>query len=269
MDLAEIRKKSQMERKTATDRGPEPPKSSAQPSKSPASKPAEVVIDLGDELPGAAVPPPPANPAPEPATIEEPLPLPELFPEAEGGFPLIRGERQRIDPLALILAGREMMGDDGPAVEETEEAAADDANFQEFLFFRIADEKYAVNIMEIKEIIKPREVTEVPRTPSFIAGVLSLRGVIIPVFDLALRLGLVRSVCAKKERIVVVKRGEGFCGILVDEVVQVLKLTDADFEPPPAVLDGIDRDFVTGIGRHDSHMLILLNIDKVLDINLC
>lgn len=260
MDLAEIRKKSQLERQTAKSRAPEPVKD---------PEPAEMVIDLGGEPPAAAVPSPPPSPSPEPAEAVEPLSLPELFPESKEGRLLEREERQRPDPLALILAGREMMSDDGPAFEESEESVADDGEFQEFLFFRIADEKYAVNIMEIKEIIKPREVTEVPRTPEFVAGILSLRGVIIPVFDLVLRLGLTRTACSKKERIVVVKRGEGFCGILVDEVVQVVKMTEANFEQPPAVLDGIDRDFVNGIGRHDSHMLILLNLDKVLDINLC
>jgi len=66
----------------------------------------------------------------------------------------------------------------------------------------------------------------------------------------------------------VVNMGEEFCGVLVDEVIQVAKLDAAAIEPPPAVLEGIDRDFVEGIGNFDGKMLILLNLKKILDMNL-
>jgi purine-binding chemotaxis protein CheW len=144
----------------------------------------------------------------------------------------------------------------------------DDTEFQELLCFRVAAEKYAVNIMEIKEIIKAREVTEVPRVPDYVTGVLSLRGIIIPVFNMHKRLGHAVVQESGKERIIVVKKGDEFCGVLVDEVIQVARLAAASIEPPPAVLEGIDRDFVNGIGRFDGQMLILLNLGKILDLNL-
>ena len=78
--------------------------------------------------------------------------------------------------------------------------------FQEFLCFRVSAETYAINIMAIKEIIKPREVTEVPRAPAFVSGVLSLRGIIIPVFNMRLRLGLPGVEKSAKERIIVLKK---------------------------------------------------------------
>ncbi|WP_243374456.1 chemotaxis protein CheW [Geotalea sp. SG265] len=174
------------------------------------------------------------------------------------------------DPLRVMLEGRTRAGRDddafiGPATGQ-EIATADS---QELLCFRVATEEYALSIMEIKEIIKPREVTEVPRVPSFVSGVLSLRGIIIPVFDMNARLGLSKEGSTGKERIIVVKSGEeGFSGILVDEVVQVVRIEDRFLEPPPAVLEGIDRDFVSGIGRFHGRMLILLNMDKILDITL-
>jgi purine-binding chemotaxis protein CheW len=123
--------------------------------------------------------------------------------------------------------------------------------------------------MEIKEIIKPREVTEVPRVPFYVSGVLSLRGIIIPVFNMHKRLGHAVVQDSGKERIIVVKKGEEFCGVMVDEVIQVVRISPATIEPPPAVLDGIDRDFIGGIGRFDDQMLILLNLEKVLDLTLC
>ena len=173
------------------------------------------------------------------------------------------------DPLALLIAGRDLSRID----EEVDENAgmmspAAGEEFQEFLCFRVSSEIYAINIMEIKEIIKPREATEIPRAPGFVSGVLSLRGIIIPIFNMRLRLGLAEGEKSGRERIIVVKRGDEFIGILVDEVTQVVRISSATIEKPPAVLDGIDRDFVSGIGRFNSQMLILLNQEKILDLSL-
>ncbi len=174
------------------------------------------------------------------------------------------------DPLGAILAGRACAGCNEEALLETlTPAEIAGAEQEELLWFRVASERYAINIMEIKEIIKPREVTEVPRVPAFVAGVLSLRGIIIPVFDMRMRLGLSSSGATGKERIIVVKKEEDFCGMLVDEVVQVVKIAASSIEQPPAVLDGIDRDFVNGIGRFNGQMLILLDLHNILDMTLC
>ncbi len=155
-----------------------------------------------------------------------------------------------------------------PIADAVAAVEASGEEFQEFLCFRVSSEIYAINIMEIKEIIKPREVTEVPRAPAFVSGVLSLRGIIIPVFNMRLRLGLTGSERSARERIIVLKKNDEFFGVLVDEVIQVVRIASATIEKPPAVLDGIDRDFVNGIGRFDGQMLILLNQEKILDLTL-
>lgn len=169
--------------------------------------------------------------------------------------------------LETILAGR-----------ETSAVAEDNANLQalaytsdeveEYLCFRVAHEGYAISIMAIKEIVKPRDVTEVPRMPAFILGVISLRGVIIPVMDMRLRLSLPLSPATGRERIIVLRMETGFCGVLVDEVIQVARIKKSGIEDPPAVLDGIDRDFVTGLGHFDNRMLIILNLGAILDIGV-
>lgn len=173
------------------------------------------------------------------------------------------------DPLAILLAGRETVCDSqGNFSDRLPMHELVGEEFKEFLCFRVASEKYAINIMDIKEIIKPRELTEVPRVPGFVSGVISLRGIIIWVFDLCKRLELVPAGMSGKERIVVVKKGEEFCGVLVDEVIQVVRIAASTIEEPPAVLDGIDRDFVDGIGRSAGGMLILLNLENILDLTL-
>ena len=179
------------------------------------------------------------------------------------------GHGTLFDPIAILMAGRASFG-----YGDELEIAADDAvdtevaDYQEFLCFRVGNEQYAINIMEIKEIIKPREITEVPRAPDFITGVLSLRGVIIPVFNMGKRLHLESVRNSSRERIIVVSKGDELCGIQVDEVLQVVRIQDGCVEQPPAVLEGIDRDFVNGIGRHSSGMLILLNLVSILDVSL-
>jgi purine-binding chemotaxis protein CheW len=174
------------------------------------------------------------------------------------------------DPVEILLAGRAAAGfGQNSSRVSPDVAEVEVSDYQELLCFRVGTEQYAINIMEIKEIIKPREITEVPRVPDFISGVLSLRGIIIPVFNMGRRLHLAPIGHSVKERIIVVNRGEELFGILVDEVLQVVKVNQEAIEQPPAVLEGIDRDFVRGIGRHGGRMLILLNLESILDVSLC
>lgn len=264
MNLADIRKKAQMEKRgESSSVPPVVPVAPATPSPVEAD---EFLALFPEEAP--------EHPAP-------PAPVPEEAPERA---PLLveRPQQQQVevasfcigdtsfDPITQILAGREgSCGDEEEILADSSLVADGETIFQEFLCFRVSDEKYAINIMQIKEIIKPREVTEVPRVPQFVSGILSLRGIIIPVFNMRRRLGLPVVQESAKERIIVIRKDEEFCGILVDEVIQVVRIAAHSIEPPPAVLDAVDRDFVNGIGRYDGMMLILLNLEKILDINVC
>jgi purine-binding chemotaxis protein CheW len=172
-------------------------------------------------------------------------------------------------PLEAILAGRSAAGCDDESIfayDVTSEIVAESC--LEFLCFRVSDEIYGINIMDIKEIIKPREVTEVPRAPDFVSGVLSLRGKIIPIIDMRVRLGLAHEEPTGKERIIVIKNNNSFSGLLVDEVIQVVQIQLDAVETAPTVLDGIDRDFISGLGRSDGRLIIILNWKNIADINL-
>lgn len=169
--------------------------------------------------------------------------------------------------LETILSGREAAAEaDHNAISQA--LSYESEEVEEYLCCRVAHEGYAISIMAIKEIVKPRDVTEVPRMPSFILGVISLRGVIIPIMDMRLRLSLPVSPVTGRERIIVLRMDTGFCGVLVDEVIQVARIKKSSIEDPPAVLDGIDRDFVTGLGHFDNRMLIILNLGTILDIGV-
>ncbi|WP_224984820.1 chemotaxis protein CheW [Geomonas agri] len=263
MNLAEIRKKAsrgEAQGSTATEAAPEqgwqaPP---AEPTPVPAETEVPVEVAAPEEFsmpePFEPVDPDPLPRASAPAWQAEQFDAPYLYQD----------ESDEFDPVAVILRGRESASFE---TEASQEEVADAASV-ELLCFRVASEEYAISIMDIKEIIKPREVTEVPRVPSFVRGILSLRGNIIPIFDMKNRLGLADGAVSERERIVVVKRQEGYAGVLVDEVVQVVRIAEGGIEPPPVVLEGIDREFVLGIGRVGDRMLILLDMGKVLDVGL-
>jgi purine-binding chemotaxis protein CheW len=175
----------------------------------------------------------------------------------------------RRSPLEAILAGRTAAGCDDESIVEYEVIPeTHDKSGLEYLCFRVSDEIYGINIMDIKEIIKQREVTEVPRAPAFVLGILSLRGTIIPIIDMRIRLDLARSGQTGKERVIVVKSKDSYSGLLVDEVIQVVRVKTDIFEAPPTVLDGINRDFISGIRRSDERMIIIVNVENIADIDL-
>ncbi len=177
--------------------------------------------------------------------------------------------RRNFDPLAVLLAGRLASAGNEESTDIIDAEVSSDSQAPcKYLCFRVAAEEYAISLMEIKEIVKPRAVTEVPHAPDFIKGIISLRGMVMPVFDLRLRLGFPESDPTGMERFIIVKKGEGFCGLIVDEVYQVISLDRNPIEKPPAVLEGADREFVAGIGRRDEHVFILMDLEKVLDISL-
>lgn len=172
------------------------------------------------------------------------------------------------NPIEMILAGRNAAGCDEETAVDEDLARTVSKDCLEYLCFRVSDEIYGINIMDIKEIIKPREVTEIPRAPGFVSGVISLRGTIIPVIDMRSRLELSRANATGKERVVVIKNDLSFSGLLVDEVIQVVSINKENMEPAPSVLEGIDRDFVSGIGRSEGRLIIILNLENIADIHL-
>jgi purine-binding chemotaxis protein CheW len=137
---------------------------------------------------------------------------------------------------------------------------------RQYLAFHLADEEYALDITQISEIIKVREFTDIPRTPEFVLGIISLRGVVVPIFDLSQRLNLGVSESTATSRIVVCQQDDAIVGFLVDSINQVVSLPDKELEPPPGVLSGLDRDMISAVGRYQGRMIILLNLRSVLEV---
>jgi purine-binding chemotaxis protein CheW len=136
----------------------------------------------------------------------------------------------------------------------------------QFLAFQLGSEEYALDINRISEIIKPREYTDIPRVPDYILGLVSLRGVVVPIFDLRQRFRMGVVELSASARVVVCREGAISAGLLVDKINQVVKIAADRIEPPPAVIAGIDRSLIAGVGRYQGRMIILLNLASVLEI---
>ncbi len=161
------------------------------------------------------------------------------------------------------------------ATEETYLRRHDERRAQQrrgVLTFAAGSEVYGVDILSIREIIKLREITEVPRAPRFLLGVVTVRGLVLPVVDLRVRLRLDAAPLSRSARILVcIHKGERY-GLLVDEVRGVVRFADSQIEPPPPSLSPSEAPFLAGIGRYQSEreerMVILLSLDAVLDFQV-
>ena len=147
--------------------------------------------------------------------------------------------------------------------EETSLAEGDEL---ELLTFFLAKEEYAIDIMMIQEITKLTEMTPIPRTSSYIHGIVTLRGNVIPVFNLHERLKLDPFVARAKSRFVICQLKEGAAAITVDEVIDVIHLKKNRLEPPPSGVAAHGRGFIKNIGRSKERLLILLDVEKALHI---
>ena len=134
----------------------------------------------------------------------------------------------------------------------------------EWLTFLLAGEEYAVAIENLREILKAPAITEVPRAPAHVLGVIMVRGEVIAVFDPRRRLGLPAAAPTRQSRVLVCDAGSGRRGLLVDAVSQVVRLTPSQVEPRPTGIGGASAEFIHGIGRQGDRMFILLDLAEVV-----
>jgi purine-binding chemotaxis protein CheW len=130
--------------------------------------------------------------------------------------------------------------------------------------FHVGGEEFALDILRVLEIIRLQELTRVPSSPDCMDGVMNLRGKIIPVITLRKRFGLDRAAPDEQTRIVVVETKGTVLGVIVDSVSEVLRIPTDSIEPPPR-LGKVDREYVSGVGKLDDRLLILLDVDRLME----
>ena len=137
----------------------------------------------------------------------------------------------------------------------------------QYLTFTLGEEKYAIDVSKVKEVLELVSITRVPKTPEFMKGVINLRGSVVPVIDLRLKFDLdeledtvdtciiVLEIKLEDETIVI--------GAVADSVQEVIELTPENIEPAPKIGTRLNTDFLNGMGKYNDKFLMVLNIDKV------
>jgi purine-binding chemotaxis protein CheW len=239
--------------------------------------------------PGAGAPPvipleperpPVAPPGPEDFALVAPRPLPPGAPPLAPLAPLaltpVSAGRPAAEPVHPPPAAADPLDefffrDDeaAPALpdlapEERAEAPVVLAR-EEFLTFLLGDEEYAVAIERVREVVRAPPITEVPRAPAHILGVVTVRGEVVAVIDPRRRIGLPAAHPAEGEgRIVIVDAGEGPCGLHVDRVASVVRLRPGSIEPCPQGVAGQRAEYLAGIGRDGDRLFTVLDLPALL-----
>ncbi len=143
-------------------------------------------------------------------------------------------------------------------------AGGTDQRAGQYLTFVLAGEIYGLGILQVREIIGMTDITAVPRTPTFVKGVINLRGNVVPVIDARLKFGMPEAETTDRTCIIVVDVGEMDVGFIVDEVSEVLDIPAGQIEDTPSFGADVDTQFILGLGKAGEKITVLLDISKVL-----
>lgn len=134
----------------------------------------------------------------------------------------------------------------------------------QMVVFKLEKEEFAVDIHQVREVLKMSRVTPLPQSAHYIEGVINLRGEVIPVVDLRKRFELPVGVRNEQTRIIIVEIQNSNVGLIVDSVTEVLRLSSSAIQPPPARVAGTRTDLIKGVGKVSDRLLIVLNLEKIL-----
>ncbi|RCK74627.1 MAG: Signal transduction histidine kinase CheA [Candidatus Ozemobacter sibiricus] len=229
---------------------PPPAPAPAAPTPAPAPRPATAARPAAAPAPSAPAAAAARPVAPAPITHPQPAPPTPAPPAEEPPPPPPPGEPPPESP-----------DETGPTEEEVQKE-----NIVQLVSFRMAGETYALDIKKIEAIINLRPITRVPKAPAHIAGVINLRGEIVPVINLRKRLKLPETELVPSMQIIILvfEEEKVKVGFLVDTVSEVLRLPETSIEPPSHVSEGVDIEYLSGVGKIQNKIIILLNAEKIV-----
>ncbi len=130
--------------------------------------------------------------------------------------------------------------------------------------FHVGAQEYALDIMQIKEIINPIEITVVPKAPPFIEGIIELRGAVLPVVDLRKRFALEVMPLSRGSKYIIVTLEGHIVGLVVDRVREVMQVDESEVLEAPALATGVDAKFIAGVFKRDERMILTLDVAQIL-----
>ncbi len=144
------------------------------------------------------------------------------------------------------------------------ESAANLGQERQLVAFSLNGEEFGVEITQVKEIIKHRNVTRLPHVETYIEGVTNLRGEVIPIICLRKRFGIPAQEVTQDTRIIIAEVDQSRIGFIVDAVTEVMRIAETNIEPPPSTVAGLKAHYLKGVGKIDDRLLILLDVDRIL-----
>ncbi len=130
--------------------------------------------------------------------------------------------------------------------------------------FTLGGDEYAVEIQKVREVINFRELTPLPKAPSFVKGIINLRGEVIPVIDLREKFGLAHEAYSALTNVVIVELGRKAVGVVVDEVRHVIRLPADNVAPAPPFIGGLSGRYVSGVAKLGERLIVVLDMEKIL-----
>jgi len=140
---------------------------------------------------------------------------------------------------------------------------ADDPILQ-WVTFRLDNETYGINVMQVQEVLRHTEIAPVPGAPSYVLGIINLRGNVVTVIDTRQRFGLLPAPVTDQTRIVIIEADRQVIGILVDSVAEVVYLRQSDIETAPNVGTDESAKFIQGVSNKNDELLILVDLEKMM-----
>lgn len=147
-------------------------------------------------------------------------------------------------------------------MSELQEKLSDPIN--QWVTFRLGDETYGINVMQVQEVLRIPDIAPVPGSPAYVIGIINLRGNVVTVIDTRHRFGLSSTVLDDSSRIVIIEAEDQIIGILVDSVAEVVELADSEIESAPNVGNEESSKYIQGVTSRDDQLLILVDLNKFL-----
>jgi len=146
---------------------------------------------------------------------------------------------------------------------EVDETVNNDPEIQ-LVTFRLKDETYGINVMQVQEVLRVAEIAPVPGAPHYVLGIINLRGNVVTVIDTRVRFGLPSAEIDDLSRIIVIESEAQVVGILVDSVAEVVDLNASEIDSAPNVGNEESSRYIQGVASRDSNLLIVVDLNKLL-----
>lgn len=142
---------------------------------------------------------------------------------------------------------------------------SDNDEVLQWVTFQLENETYGVNVMQVQEVLRYSDIAPVPGAPSYVLGIINLRGNVVTVIDTRSRFGLMPAEVTDNTRIVIIEAEKQVIGILVDSVAEVVYMKTSEIEEAPNVGTDESAKFIKGVCNRDEELLILVDLNKLLD----